>query len=334
MGTITPAFPVQQSVLYEHILECTGACAISSTQTVQTLWSGYGKIIRCHLTYSDSKQRPAAPTVIVKFIQPPVQSNHPRGWNTDASQQRKLESYRVETFWYEQYAKNSIALCAMPRLYASQTTDTETWLILEDLDPAFPLRKTSLSADDCKPCLRWLARFHAYHLESAGDGLWPIGTYWHLQTRQDEFRAMPNSELKTAAYRLDEKLNNCHHQTLVHGDAKLANFCFSAEPDNVAMVDFQYTGRGCGIRDIAYFLGSCLSEDEFERSEAPLLNTYYKELNQHLPDRIKEPLEREWRALYPTAWADFHRFLAGWMPEHQKINRYTRSMTQRALAQL
>ena len=145
---------------------------------------------------------------------------------------------------------------------------------------------------------------------------------------------MADGELKVAAYELDEKLNNCQHKTLVHGDAKLANFCFSETNSDVAMVDFQYVGRGCGMRDVAYFLGSCLQVDECERHAHHLVDTYFDELRKYVPESIKAALEDEWRSLYATAWADFHRFLAGWMPEHQKINRYTMAMTQQALAEL
>lgn len=334
MDTTVTQFPEPTSALYEQLLACTGASGIESCQTVQSLWSGYGKITRCHLRYADHQRTNTVPSVVIKYIQPPALSDHPRGWNTDASQQRKLESYRVEANWYRRYAIHSTALLAMPRLYTSHATGNEAWLILEDLDTRFPVRKTYLSAADCQPCLQWLARFHAHYLESDGAGLWPIGTYWHLQTRQDEFEAMANSDLKLAAVRLDERLNSCRYQTLVHGDAKLANVCFPAIAGDVAMVDFQYVGRGCGIRDVAYFLGSCLNEAECERYADHLLDSYFDELKRHVPDSVKLPIEHEWRAMYPTAWADFHRFLAGWMPGHQKIHRYTRSMTRQALAEL
>lgn len=222
----------------------------------------------------------------------------------------------------------------MPALIASYTSDDQTWLILEDLDLHYPGRNDHLSIEGCKPCLRWLARFHGHHLSSPAAGLWDTGTYWYLQTRQDELRAMAPGELKTAAPSLDAKLANCQFKTLVHGDAKLANVCFSPDYSDVAMVDFQYVGKGCGIRDVAYFLGSALTESECHRHAEELVDVYFAELVTHIPMALQNAVEGEWRELYATAWADFHRFLAGWMPEHYKIHSYTKLMTKQALAEL
>lgn len=320
----------------EQVLSCTGASAVCAADPVQTLWSGFGQIVRLRLTYTDTRpvNERKTESVIVKLIQPPEQVTHPRGWNSDTSTQRKLKSYQVEANWYQQYADACSTLCTVPSLLASHQSAHQTWLILEDLDVHFPARFSQLTIEGCKPCLQWLARFHAHHYQHSADGLWDTGTYWHLQTRQDEFAAMDEGSLKQVASALDDALNDCAHQTLVHGDAKVANFCFSDTGDKVAMVDFQYAGRGCGMRDVIYFLGSCLTDTQCEQHADALLDVYFAELCAHLPAAARLPVEEHWRGLYAIAWADFNRFLAGWMPEHAKINRYMRAMTQTALAQL
>jgi Ser/Thr protein kinase RdoA (MazF antagonist) len=182
-------------------------------------------------------------------------------------------------------------------------------------------------------CLRWLASFHAHFLGRRPTGLWKTGTYWHLATRRDELEALQDRVLRDAATRLDDALNRCRYQTLVHGDAKAANFCFGET--GVAAVDFQYVGGGCGIKDVAYLLSSCLTDAQCEAHAARHLDAYFESLRAHLADDVdKDAVVHEWRALYPAAWADFHRFLAGWAPGHWKIHRYTRRMSEQALADL
>jgi thiamine kinase-like enzyme len=138
--------------------------------------------------------------------------------------------------------------------------------------------------------------------------------------------------LKEAAPAIAEKLNSCEYKTFVHGDAKLANFCF-APNGQVAGVDFQYVGGGCGMKDLAYFVGSCMREKECEKLEHQILDTYFEYLQRELPER-NEALEREWRSLYRVAWADFHRFLKGWSPGHWKINSYSERVTAEVIARL
>mgnify|MGYP000093138504 CR=1 FL=1 len=92
---------------------------------------------------------------------------------------------------------------------------------------------------------------------------------------------MTDDELRAAAPVLDARLNDCTFRTFVHGDAKVANFCFS-DDGRVAAVDFQYVGGGCGMKDVAYFIGSCLDESECERREASLLDAYFSALKEAL----------------------------------------------------
>lgn len=307
------------------ILQKTGASSLFEKEIIQSLWSGYGKIMRIGL-----KGAPVE-SIVVKLVQIPKHARHPRGWNTDIGHQRKVKSYKVETTWYDTYSANSAA--RLPQCIAIETQYDEVLMVLEDLDEAgYPSRKQALKWEEIANCLAWLAQFHASYLGCVPDGLWEVGTYWHLETRPHELAALDDLRLKEAAHAIDEKLNTCTYKTFVHGDAKLANFCF-AKDGQVAGVDFQYVGGGCGIKDVAYFIGSCLNEHDCERLEARILDTYFHHLQNALKEH-HEALEHEWRALYRVAWADFHRFLKGWSPGHWKINSYSERITAEVINRL
>ncbi len=317
------------------VLGATGAAIAARSDVVQSLWSGYGEIVRYQLSGSERQ------SVIVKHVMFPSAVNHPRGWHNDRSHRRKVRSYEVEMRWYRDYADQCDAECRVPEALACGSLGEEQLIILEDLDAAgFPERRSAVDLDAIRNCLRWLAAFHARFLGVEPDGLWPVGCYWHLATRPDELAAIEDPALQEAAPVLDSMLNQARFRTFVHGDAKLANFCFA--PDGrVAAVDFQYVGGGCGIRDVAYFLGSCLDQHGYECYEALLLGDYFAALKQALADcghdaggHDWQALEREWRMLYPIAQTDFYRFLAGWMPTHWKINDYSRQVAATVIAGL
>lgn len=304
------------------ILRISEAKEILSIEAIQALWSGYGEISKVHLKGAKY------PSLIVKHVQLKGGSNHPRGWNSDVGHQRKLKSYQVETNWYQKYSSSSKA--RLPQCYWVEHFEDEVFILLEDLDTAgFPFRKSSLSWPAMKTCIQWLAQFHASYMSVKTDGLWEEGTYWHLDTRPQELEALNDPALKAAAPLIAEKLKQAKFQTLVHGDAKLANFCFAAD-GSVSAVDFQYVGAGCGMKDLAYFVGSCLQEEDCEQYEQAILNYYFSSLGEAMESDILD-LESEWRALYPYAWADFHRFLKGWSPGHWKLNSYSERITKMVL---
>ncbi|MCM2374508.1 ecdysteroid 22-kinase family protein [Aporhodopirellula aestuarii] len=302
---------------------------ITNVRNLQTLWSGYGAILRVGL------EGGPANSVIVKQVTPPTEKDHPRGWNTTRSHERKLRSYEVESCWYRSWSDRCDPRCRVATCLAQGDIEGGQILVLEDLDAAgFPIRRQRLGRDGVAAGLRWLAHFHAKFMGEDGDGLWPNGTYWHLETRPDEWQSMPNGPLKDAAVAIDQRLQSVEFQTLVHGDAKVANFCFANDFDSPpAVVDFQYVGRGCGMKDVAYFLGSCLDETECERSQEADLKIYFDTLSQALGGSGLDvaSLECQWRAIYPIAWADFVRFLEGWCPGHAKLHRYSRKMVDIAI---
>ena len=281
------------------VAEATGATRATHEEHVQSLWGGYGELFRAGLTGTE----PA--TAIVKWAKPPALG----GREADAGRARKSRSYDVETAFYRTLAPRCDDTCRVARLYGAQKRDGEWLLVMEDLDAAgFPRRSRDPRGADLDACLGWLASFHARFVGEAPDGLWKVGTYWHLATRQCELAKLRDPAMKARAPELDRLLREARYRTIVHGDAKPANFCFASRGHAVAAVDFQYTGGGPGIKDVAYLLHGA-SRPIVERG----LDAYFNRLRAALAPPVDgEDLEREWRALHPVAVADFERFLAGW----------------------
>lgn len=303
---------------------------IEKKQMIQSLWSGYGEIRRYQIG-----GRP----YVVKMVNPTEQHAHPRGWNTSLSHQRKLDSYQNELLFYRHFATRTNQYCRVPQHIASGQLDEMSWLVMEDLDSlGFTYRCADAPLSLIKQGIKWLAHFHGRFLAVDTVSLWPIGTYWHLATRPDEYRKMAEGPLKQNAVAIDKYLNQCPYQTLLHGDAKLANFCFSADFSDLAAVDFQYVGRGVGIKDVVYFLGSCLDDHGLNRHAAGLVDLYFQHLRQAVETQEHhidiDLLEQQWRHCYCFAWADFERFLVGWATQHTKMTGYSQQQTDQALAMI
>jgi hypothetical protein len=315
----------------QFVLNQTGASRILGVELIQELWSGFGQILKVKLEGAEVL------SIIVKKIDLSNSGNHPRGWNTDASFKRKEFSYGVEQTWYKNYSNQSGSFLRMAKHLGSTSNKNGSVILLEDLDASgFPIRKSSLTLKEVKTCILWLANLHGKFMGCKSEGLWDVGTYWHLSTRTDEFKAMKDSELKRSAFKIDEVLNNCQYKTIVHGDAKVANFCFSEDLAKVAVVDFQYVGSGCGMKDLVCLLSSCVNAKECRLWEENFLDYYFECLFEALDGKFSGQefvlLENEWRQLYPMAWADFYRFLDGWSPGNYKFNDYGEIMVENALS--
>lgn len=108
------------------ILQACGASSLQVGAKIQTLWSGYGEIVRLHLKGCDR------PSVVVKHVKFPKETKHPCDWNSDRSHMRKVRSYQVETYWYQNYHTNP--KCRTPACLAALSQGDEMLIVLEDLD--------------------------------------------------------------------------------------------------------------------------------------------------------------------------------------------------------
>ncbi|WP_339389673.1 phosphotransferase [Vibrio neptunius] len=315
-----------QHPIYRNLCLRLGLDTLRRVEVLQPLWGGYGELVRVHLDQT---------SIVIKHIQLPQPSHHPRGWNTALSHQRKLKSYQVELHWYQNFAQAAHFQCPQPKPILVEQKDTELLLVMEDLHQlGFTETHQCAQPMQMESVLRWLAWFHASHIGERGAGLWEVGSYWHLDTRPDELEVLDDHVLKQAAARMDQVLRQAPYQTLNHGDAKLANFCFTPDGE-AAAVDFQYVGRGCAMKDVALFMSSAVKPEQCDEMESWILDTYFSHLklalNKLEPDIDANDVEQSWRPLFAIAWADFHRFLKGWSPNHWKINTYTEALTHRAL---
>lgn len=302
---------------HNQIATLAGATSVTRAERLQTVWSGYGELVRYHLAGGDP------PSVVAKQIRPPKGSG--------LAHERKLRSYQVEQAFYRDHAPRCDERCRVARCLHLAREKSESLFVFEDLDASgFSRRTHHPTGRQLDACLRWLAAFHATFLGERPRGLWKVGTYWHLKTRPDELSAMPGGPLRAAAAAIDARLTRARFQTWVHGDAKPANFCFAPDASAVAAVDFQYVGGGVGVKDVAYLL-AMTDQNTAQRG----LETYFSALRAALSGRDVDvaAIEAEWRALYPWAWADFERFLAGWSPGW-RVGPHEAALTRQVLRAL
>ena len=71
--------------------------------------------------------------------------------------------------------------------------------------------------------------------------------------------------------------------TLVHGDFRIENFLFGepGTPDEIVFIDWQLSGYGSGLRDMAYFVSQGFDPDERREVEDDLIATYHASLVEH-----------------------------------------------------
>ncbi|KAF7781937.1 hypothetical protein PRUB_b1312 [Pseudoalteromonas rubra] len=311
------------SALVSHVMTL-----LVDTQQAQALWSGCGYIHK--FTYQGE-------LLVAKVATVPAQLAHRHITQSPHSLRRKYQSYEKELNFYRHTGQRYISVCALPEVKALAHQNEVFILVLSDFEAQGYQNVNAASHVHLDHMLTWLACFHAVGLVDpdvqAGAAR---GNYWHLDTRPDEFERMVSGKLKSNAHAINQRLLDCPYQTLIHGDAKLANFAFSSK--QALGYDFQHVGLGVGVADVMLLLTSLYSGRELEKQALACLDSYFEQLGRALSvswsaEQIAE-LEKSWRALWPYVWADFQRFLMGWKPDHQKLTAYMFSQSELCLAQL
>ncbi|MEG3757740.1 kinase [Pseudoalteromonas carrageenovora] len=296
--------------------------------TLTSLWSGCGSIVECML---DDE------SCVVKAIKIPRYIHHPKIKQSEFALKRKQYSYSVEYNFYKRYSPFLPSTAKSIECISAINNVDEYALVFKNFTQnGF----AQAGSQHVQAILKWLANFHAFNLNKPANGLWQQGNYWHLSTRPDEFNKLnehddKKSDIKSAAHKIDKILQTSHYKTLIHGDAKLANFAAN-EQSEILGYDFQYVGAGAGIIDVMYFMTSCFNDEQLHDSADEYLAYYFTHLKSALtiyqPAINADDVTAQWQKLWPLAWADFYRFLAGWSPEHLKINSYMLKQVNTSLA--
>jgi len=305
---------------------------LSKEKNVATLWAGYGTIG----SFNVSSQQKNTP-IIVKRV-------HPPGKSTSVGNQRKVKSYHIEAYFYQELApvilhlnNEGIVECPIANPYSIETEEEEDTpsftFLLSDLTDSFGMGYNS-NMDQIKKAISWLAAFHSVFYshpalsKTNNCKVWTEGGYWHLKTRLDELEAIPSyhSVLKKSAFAIDKRMSDGAPSsfTLVHGDFKEANILFGKDDAGdwtCAAVDFQYCGRGYGAKDLVMFVVSSVSTKVFHQlGEDGMLQFYADELKMNLDAIGKFSAEEIARmtnvatltSQYELAMVDYVRFMAGW----------------------
>ena len=358
---------------------------VESIEEIQALWAGYGHIYHVkalptnkeqagerHASKGSSEQEIVrSRDFILKVISPPT------GLQGNEGHLRKMFSYQVEQYFYEEIAPKlsqdiSVAACfgAIFDNVAADTKDQPDLIatLLSDLRINFPIsgeKRAVLNRCQAFAAIDWLAKFHGTFLScppqnhenfvlppleenkartnagAQGRTLWLNGGYTYLATRRTEYNALaqdtktewsaafceadgdwpPVAEM--AARFLTPVGRNI--ETYIHGDVKSENMFSNAAGTEVAFFDFQYTGIGLGVSDLAKLFTCSVPLDmlvddtqtipremKMQHAEKSLLEKYLGVVmsSQRAPKTNCEMHEllRHWE----TALVDWCRFQASW----------------------
>jgi len=285
---------------------------------MRSLWAGYGSVSQLVLEVAPGA-RGGWPRERLALIIKRVEAPNDEG----VGHERKLRSYLNEGCFYRELAPQLLAegISVPEPLLVEANGRGQLTLVMRDQRDEFPSSAGALSLAQAKAALSWLAAFHAHFWgQPPPAGLWEQGTFWHLDTRREEFTQMDWRALADAAEQIDAYLKGeagdsvRDHMTVVHGDFKEANLLFSADGSRCAAHDFQYCGGGLGAKDIAYLFCSGLGSGLLPAREGELLAHYHGELTARLgPRGLGEGYTPAVMARHlDYALADFVRFMDGW----------------------
>ena len=315
------------------LAQCPGAPYSNiNARVLCKLWKGYGEIMTVQATDCNGTES----QLVIKQV------HIPRHSELGEDHLRKVHSYRVESVFYREMSERmnsrGVIVPTVRLITGELDTSCSTFckdgmsmsIVMDDLrtqGPCYERKGNQLNLEEGKAVLSWLAKFHAVNWQSIHTlssasiqgGLWQEATFWQLDSRSAELNAIDVDwiELKYLAKDIHDAIGGSKYRTIIHGDAKAANFLFFKEERDqgiarVAGYDFQYCGFGDAMRDVAYFLSCSIKPGVLYVHERDLLEHYHFQLVANLTEEqacgySMDVLQNS----YELCLVDLARFMAG-----------------------
>ena len=247
-----------------------------------------GNLYRCHLTLRDGQAADPA-SVIVKLPSSDAMAFRFSRW---------LSLHRREHVFYRDIAPHSPV--RVPALYhGDYDADTNRFvMVMEDLGHMRGIAQSvGIDAARARHAIQQLARLQGRFWETADEpALSACGEFLSAGQRcimqmvylltipaaLERFADLFTPETRRLALRFGFRIAahfaalSAGPKTLVHGDFRADNMLFDeGEQDGLALIDWQGCGIGCGMYDVAFFLGTSVTSDVRRRIERDVLSEYH-----------------------------------------------------------
>ena len=250
-----------------------------------------GTLLRCHLAYDES------PSVGPRSVIVKLASSDPKSLRIS----RRLGLYQREHAFYRQLASN-IPIRSPHLFYGDLDPSRQRFvLVLEDLSSMLAGDQIQgASASQALTAVRMIARMHGHFwnrvdrppLSGFHDNTRPevrpvaqLVYLAHLPAMLNNFGYLLSKPMRKLAESFGVRLADYVEdiasgpRTFTHGDFRVDNMLFGADDkvnDEFAVVDWQASGLGSGLYDVAYFMGGSVPTGIRRQIEHEALEEYYR----------------------------------------------------------
>ena len=250
-----------------------------------------GRLLRCHLAYDEGPSF-GPRSVIVKLA-----SSDPKSLRIN----RRLGLYQREHAFYCRLAAN-VPIRSPYLFYGDLDQSRQRFvLVLEDLSSmAAADQVQGATASQTLTAIRIIARMHGHFWNRVDRP--PLSGFYdntrpkvrpraqlfylaNLPAMLDNFGHLFSEPMRKLAESFGVRLADyvedlaAGPRTFTHGDFRVDNMFFGADDkdhDEFAVVDWQASGLGSGLYDVAYFMGSSVPTEIRRQMEHEALEEYYR----------------------------------------------------------